>query len=430
VKDTFMQERLLHFIWQNKLFNTKELKTVKGNEVQILDFGKYNKDGGPDFWNAKVKIDEVILVGNIELHIYASDWKRHKHQYDKKYNNVILHVVYFNDDETLQLPTVQLNGRIPVILLEKYESMMLSRQELICEQMLDVVDNFTLENWKERLVIERLERKSDEILESLKEHNNDWEQTCYQLLAKYFGSHINKEPFENITRLLDYKIVLKHANDNFQVEALLFGVAGFLNKDFVEIYPRELKAEYQFLKQKYRLSQLQEHQWQFLRMRPVSFPTIRLAWFAKVVQQMPLLTKILKMKDEDFFLDDIEVSDYWSQHYVFDKLSKLKSKSIGDDFKSIVKINVVAPILYAYGKCCGEEKYKDKAFDVLYKTTAEVNNKTKKYTNQIWQQNAAFDTQAVIELNDSYCTRKRCLECAIGYKILRNSNNELLANNC
>ena len=425
-----MQERLLHFIWQNKLFNTKELKTVNGNEVQIFDFGKYNKDGGPDFWNAKVKIDDVILVGNIELHIYASDWKRHKHQHDKKYNNVILHVVYFNDDETLQLPTIQLNGRIPVILLEKYESMMLSKQELICENLLDAVDSFTLENWKERLMIERLERKSDEILVSLKEYNNDWEQTCYRLLAKYFGSHINKEPFETITRLLDYKIILKHANDIFQVEALLFGVAGFLNKDFVEIYPRELKAEYQFLKQKYKLSQLQEHQWQFLRMRPVSFPTIRLAWFAKVVQQMPLLTKILKTDNADFFLDNMEVSDYWSQHYVFDKLSKLKSKSIGDDFKSIIKINVAAPVLYAYGKCCGEEKYKDKAFEVLYQTNSEENFKTKKHTNQVWQKNTSFDSQAIIELNDNYCAGKRCLECAIGYKILRSGNKEHLVNNC
>ncbi|MBK9330466.1 MAG: DUF2851 family protein [Sphingobacteriales bacterium] len=196
------------------------------------------------------------------------------------------------------------------------------------------------------------------------------------------------------------------------------------------MYPRELKAEYQFLKQNIGYHNCRNTSGSFCVCDRFHFQQSDWPGLQKVVQQMPLLTKILKMKDEDFFLEDIEVSDYWSQHYVFDKLSKLKSKSIGDDFKSIVKINVVAPILYAYGKCCGEEKYKDKAFDVLYKTTAEVNNKTKKYTNQIWQQNAAFDTQAVIELNDSYCTGKRCLECAIGYKILRNSNNELLANNC
>jgi len=424
-----MQERLLHFIWQNKLFNTKELKTVNGKEIQILDFGKYNKDGGPDFWNAKVKIEDVILVGNIELHIYASDWKRHKHQYDRKYNNVILHVVYFNDDEALQLPTIQLNGRIPVILLEKYESMMLSKQELICEHMLDGIDSFTLENWKERLVIERMERKSAEILENLKLNNNDWEQTCYQLLGKYFGSHINKEPFELLTRFLDYKILLKHKEDVFQLEALLFGVAGFLNKDFVEIYPRELKQEYEFLKHKYDLKQIQEHHWQFLRIRPVSFPTIRIAWFAKVMQQMPLLNTILESKEENHFLDNIEVSEYWNEHYVLDKLSKHKSKTLGEDFKSILKINVFAPVLFAYGKYRNDDSYTDKAFQLLYQIHGESNTKTKVFESTKFKHENAFDTQAMIELYDNYCTRKRCLECAIGHKILRTNNPELIANN-
>jgi len=287
-----MQERLLHFIWQNKLFNTKDLKTLNGSELQILDFGKYNTDGGPDFWNAKIKIDDVILIGNIELHIHASDWKLHKHEQDKKYNNVILHVIYFNDEPVSNLPSLELNGRIPAVLLDKYEDMMLSQKDLICENLFDTIDEFTFENWKERLVIERMERKSAEILENLKLNNNDWEQTCYQLLGKYFGSHINKEPFELLTRFLDYKILLKHKEDVFQLEALLFGVAGFLNKDFVEIYPRELKQEYEFLKHKYDLKQIQEHHWQFLRIRPVSFPTIRIAWFAKVMQQMPLLNTI------------------------------------------------------------------------------------------------------------------------------------------
>lgn len=424
-----MQERLLHFIWQNKLFNTKELKTLNGSELQILDFGKYNTDGGPDFWNAKIKIDDIILIGNIELHIYASDWKLHKHEQDKKYNNVILHVVFFNDESVLNLPTLELNGRIPAVLLDKYEAMMLSQKALICENLFDTIDEFTLENWKERLVIERMERKSAEILEYLKLNNNDWEQTCYQLLGKYFGSHINKEPFELMTRFLDYKILLKHKKDVFQLEALLFGVAGFLNKDFVEIYPRELKQEYEFLKHKYDLKQIQEHHWQFLRIRPVSFPTIRIAWFAKVMQQMPLLNTILESKEENHFLDNIEVSEYWNEHYVLDKLSKHKSKTIGEDFKSILKINVFAPVLFAYGKYRNDDSYTDKAFQLLYQIHGESNTKTKIFESTKFKHENAFDTQAMIELYDNYCTRKRCLECAIGHKILRTNNPELIANN-
>ena len=424
-----MQERLLHFIWQNKLFNTKDLKTLNGSELQILDFGKYNTDGGPDFWNAKIKIDDVILIGNIELHIHASDWKLHKHEQDKKYNNVILHVIYFNDEPVSNLPSLELNGRIPAVLLDKYEDMMLSQKDLICENLFDTIDEFTFENWKERLVIERMERKSAEILENLKLNNNDWEQTCYQLLGKYFGSHINKEPFELLTRFLNYKILLKHKEDVFQLEALLFGVAGFLNKDFVEIYPRELKQEYEFLKHKYDLKQIQEHHWQFLRIRPVSFPTIRIAWFAKVMQQMPLLNTILESKEENHFLDNIEVSEYWNEHYVLDKLSKHKSKTLGEDFKSILKINVFAPVLFAYGKHRNDDSYTDKAFQLLYQIHGESNTKTKIFESTKFKHENAFDTQAMIELYDNYCTRKRCLECAIGHKILRTNNPELIANN-
>ena len=274
-----------------------------------------------------------------------------------------------------------------------------------------------------------MERRSDEILENLKLNNNDWEQTCYQLLGKYFGSHINKEPFELLTHFLDYKILLKHKDDVFQLEALLFGVAGFLNKDFVEIYPRELKQEYLFLKHKYELKRLQEHHWQFLRIRPVSFPTIRIAWFAKVIQQMPLLNSILETNGESNFLENIDVSEYWNEHYVLDKLSKHKSKTLGEEFKSILKINVFAPILYAYAKFSGEEKYADKAFELLYKTSNEINTKTKIFEATNWQQRHAFDTQAMIELHDSYCTHKRCLECSIGHKILRTNNMDVLANN-
>lgn len=424
-----MKERLLHFIWQNKLFNTKELKTTNGNEIQILDFGKCNKDGGPDFWNAKIKMDDIILIGNIELHVYASDWKLHKHAQNKKYNNVILHVVYFNDAFIPNLTTLELNGRIPNLLLEKYEAMMFSKQDLICQNLLSDIDNFTLENWKERLVIERMERKSIEILDNLKVNNNDWEQTCYQLLGKYFGSHINKEPFGLLTHFLDYRILLKHRDNIFQLEALLFGVAGFLNKDFVEVYPRALKQEYGFLKQKYDLKQLQEHHWQFLRIRPVSFPTIRIAWFAKIIQQMPLLSTILESNDEDYFLENIAVSDYWEEHYVLDKLSKHKSKTLGDDFKAILKINVFSPVLYAYGKFSNEEKYIDKAFNLLYKTPGETNTKTKIFEQAGWKQQQAFDTQAMLELHDKYCIHKRCLECSIGHKILRTNNAETSLNN-
>lgn len=427
-KENYMKEQLLHYIWQYKLFNTSELKTTIGNELQIVDFGKYNTDGGPDFWNARIKIDDVILAGNIELHVYASDWKQHGHQEDRKYDNVILHVVYFNDAPLPHLPTLELNGRIPVILLDRYEAMMQSQHTLICGNSINSVDDFVLEHWKERLIIERLERKSEDILFNLAVNGNDWEQTCYQLLGKYFGSHINKEPFEQLARLLDYKLLMKHKTDSFQIEALLFGVAGFLNKDFVEIYPRALKEEYLFLKHKYGLKQMYEHQWQFLRIRPVSFHTIRIAFFAQFIRQMPFLHKIIEEDLFDTIAETMAVSDYWSNHYVFDKMSKLKTKKMGHDFKAVLQINVFIPLLYAYGKYTSSEKFIEKAIDLLRQIPAEQHSKTAVFEEVRLASHYAFDSQAFTELYDNYCSLKRCLQCAIGHKILSNTGSKISAN--
>lgn len=420
-----MQEQLLQFIWQYKLFNTKSLITTNGQTIEILDNGKINKNGGPDFFNAKIKIDEIILAGNIEIHINASAWKLHKHHLDKKYNNVILHVVYNNDETVEHLPTLELNGRISRTLLVKYEQLQQSTATVICKKLLGAVDDFTIEKWKERILVERLEKKSKEILINLKKNNNDWEQTTYQLLGKYFGSHINKEPFEQLTQLLDYKILLKHQDNLLQLEALIFGVAGLLNKDFIDDYPRILKREFTFLKQKYNLITLQEHQWQFLRIRPISFPTIRLAWFAKVIQSFPIMHKLLNQQID--FLNEIYVSKYWTTHYMFDKWSNTRDKIIGTDFKMTLMINVVVPLIFAYGKFIDDVKYTDQSLDILMNMKCENNSKIQLYDKTKWQINTAFDTQVLLELHDNYCVHKRCMECAIGNKILRTNEQPVFA---
>lgn len=413
-----MKERLLHFIWQHKLFNIRDLLTEDGNSLQIINFGKINNDGGPDFFNATIKIDNIVLVGNIELHVYASDWILHKHNNDKKYKNVILHVVYFNDVAIPNIPTLVLNGLIPPILIERYSSMLLSKQLLICKPMLSDIDEFSLLKWKERLLIERLERKSAIILHNLNNLNNDWEQVCYRLLGKYFGSHINNDNFERLTQYLDCKILSKHANDITQLEAMIFGVAGFLNADFVDEYPLMLKREYLFLKHKYKLQEVETHSWQFLRIRPISFPTIRLAWFAQLMQKLPLFQLILSENIKFDFMDNIQTSVYWETHYTFDKISSKKNKHIGNDFKSMLCVNVIAPLVYAYGKWIGDEKWTHHSIQILMSVAAEQNSKTKHFFEAGLKQYSAYDSQAFIELQDNYCTQKRCLDCSIGYTIL------------
>ncbi len=421
-----MKEQLFHFIWQHKLYNTKELTTTDGSQLQILEVGKHNKDGGPDFLQAKIKIDDVVLLGNIELHIHTSDWKLHNHTDDKKYQNVILHVVFFNDGEDeMNLPTLELNGRISPILLDKYERLQISKQDLICKNMLHEIDDFTIESWKERLIAERLERKSNLILDDLKQNGNDWEKTLYHLIGKYFGSHINFYAFELLVNHIDYKILLKHQQNIFQLEALLFGVAGFLNKDFVEIYPRALKQEFQFLKHKYNLKEMQEYHWQFLRIRPSSFPTIRIALFAQLIQKMPLFSMVLEEKNIENILNKIEVSEYWKSHYVLDKLSKYRNKSLGEDFKQMLQINVFSPVLFGYAKQYNDIDLAEHAIDLLHKNYAEYNVKTEHFSSTKIQLKTSYDSQAMLELYDNYCVKKRCLECCIGNKILRKTTSTI-----
>jgi hypothetical protein len=303
-----------------------------------------------------------------------------------------------------------------------------NQEVLICKKLLQEADNFTVENWQERLVIERLERKSNEILSLFKRNNNDWEKVCYQLLGKYFGSHINQHPFELLTQLLDYKILLKHLDNGFQIEALLFGVAGFLNKDFVEIYPRNLKQEYICLKHKYNLKEVDGHLWQWLRLRPISFPTIRLAWFAVFLQQFPFLQNILHNKKTHQMLDKIDVTVYWNHHYLFDKQSKFTYKKIGNEFKTILKVNVFAPVLFAYGRYTDNMVFIDNAIDLLLNTAPEHNSKMKVFDEINWKINSAFHTQALLEQHDNYCIKKRCLECGIGHRILRKQNDTDFSN--
>lgn len=423
-----MKEQLLQYIWQNKLFNFLDLKTTDECAIQLLDVGKINTNGGPDFLNAKIKIDDILLIGNIELHVQASDWKLHRHTTDQKYNNVILHVVFINDWQHPSIPTLELNSRIPRLLLDKYESMRQSKQVLPCKHILSEIDTITLSKWKERLVIERLERKSNEILYTLSKNQNDWEQTCYQLLGRYFGSHINNDIFEKLTQRLDFKTILKHQNNLLQIETLLFGTAGFLNKDFVDIYPRTLKQEYAFLKHKYALQPLNELDWQFLRIRPISFPTIRLAWFAQIMQQMPFFQKIIETKDFITLFANLQPSTYWETHYTFDKFSVCKPKPFGTSFQSILLINVVAPILYAYGKYTDTEKHIERALDCLAQADCEENTKIASYEKKLWQKYSAFDSQALLELSTNYCVQHRCLECAVGHAILSKSPQTVLEN--
>lgn len=425
-----MTERLLQFIWQFQYFNRNELTTAEAEKVQIIFPGQYNNDQGPDFLNAKIKIQKTTWIGNIELHLKTSDWKRHRHEKDKNYNNVILHVVWENDTEENSIPVFELKSRVPKILLQRYEELMNASGFIPCEKNIHSIREIVWKSWKERLLAERLLRKAAIAETFLKQNNYHWEETFWWLLARNFGIKVNADAFEAMAKSISTTILAKHKNQIHQLEALLLGQAGLLDKNpdsyrDKDDYPLLLQREYTFLKKKHSLKPIHQPV-HFLRMRPGNFPTIRLAQLAMLIQgSAHLFSKIkeagsVKLVRKWF---DVVANDYWHYHYRFDESSPFKKKKLGDTMIDNIIINTVCPVLFAYGNYHDENKYKEKALKWLEETAAESNSITKGFQQLDIENKNAFDSQALIELKNEYCNKKKCLDCAVGNAILKASPN-------
>ena len=417
-----MTERLLQFIWQLQYFNTTALTTIEGDILQVLHPGTYNTNQGPDFLDAKIKIGNTLWAGSIELHLTDSDWKNHKHSSDKNYNNVILHVVW-QQDADLKLPfqTLVLEDRVSKLLLKKYDALMKEEGFIPCEKIIHHAAAITWISWKERLLVERLQQKSQTVLDYLKQNNNHWEESFWWMLAKNFGATVNSSAFEKIAQSLPVHILAKHKNQIHQTEALLFGQAGLLDEDYTEDYPKLLKREYQFLKNKYKLIKVEAPLY-FLRMRPANFPTVRLAQLAMLVHtSLHLFTAIKEARPvkEIKMLLKVTANDYWHYHYVFDEPATFKKKTLGEQMINNIVINTVSVMLFAYGLYHNESSYKDKALQWLEDIAAEKNNITRGFIQLDADCKTAFDSQALVQLKNNYCNKKRCLECAIGNKLLK-----------
>jgi len=417
-----MTERLLQFIWQLQYFNTTALTTLEGDTLQVIHPGMYNTNQGPDFSDAKIRIHNTIWAGSIELHVAASDWKNHNHGSDKNYNNVILHVVW-QQDTVLQLPfpTLVLEDKVSKLLLKKYDALMKEEGFIPCEKIIHRAPAITWVSWKERLLVERLQQKSQTALDYLQQNNNHWEATFWWMLAKNFGATVNSSAFEKIARSIPINILAKHKNNIHQTEALLFGQAGLLEKDFTEAYPTLLQREYRFLKNKYQLGNVQAPLY-FLRMRPANFPSVRLAQLAMLVHTSLHLFAAIKEAQtvkEIKTLLKVTANDYWHYHYVFDEPAAFKKKTLGGQMIGNLLVNTVTVMLFTWGLYHNESRYKDKALQWLEETAAEKNSITNGFKQTGISINSAFDSQALIQLKNNYCSKKRCLECAIGNKLLK-----------
>jgi len=415
-------ERLLQFIWQFQYFNKSELTTSAGENIQIIFPGQFNFNQGPDFSDAKIRIGNETWAGNVELHFKTSDWNKHQHHKDANYNNVILHVVW-EDDEAgpANVPTFQLKDRISKILLERYEELMNAGGFIACGNSIYDVRDITWKSWKERLLVERLIRKSEAVTNYLQQSNFHWEETFWWLLARNFGITVNADSFEAMARSIPLTILARHKNQIHQLEALLLGQSGLLKGKFDEDYPTMLQKEYQFYKNKYDLKPVHSPVF-FLRMRPGNFPSIRLAQLAMLVHESAhLFSKIKEAASvaevKKWF--DVTANDYWHYHYKFDEASAFKKKKLGAAMIDNIIINTIAPMLFAYGSYHNENNWKQKALQWLEETSAEINSITKSFQQLGIENKNAFDSQALIELKNEYCNKKRCLDCAVGNALLK-----------
>ena len=418
-----MTERLLQFIWQFQYFNKGELATLQGESLLVIFPGHYNTNQGPDFLEAKIRIGSTTWAGNIELHFKTSDWEKHNHHRDDNYNNVILHVVWEDDvSNENSIPVLELRERVSKILLQRYDEWMKAISFIPCESGIHLVKDITWKSWKERLLAERLIKKSKIVEKYLRQSNYHWEEVFWWLLARNFGMKVNADAFEAMARSVPINILAKHKQQIHQLESLLIGQAALLNsKKFTEDYPRLLQKEYSFLQNKYNLKPIHVPV-HFLRMRPGNFPTIRLAQLAMLVQSSAHLFSKIKeatsVKEIKKWFN-VTANDYWHYHYRFDEASSFKKKKLGDAMIDNIIINTVCPVLFAYGNYQDENKYKDKALKWLEQTLAESNSITKGFLKLNIENKNAYDSQALIELKNEYCNKKRCLECGVGNYLLK-----------
>ena len=422
-----MNEDFLHYVWLYKMFSKVDFKTTGNEHLSIIKSGLHNKNAGPDFLNAQLKIDGQTWIGNVEIHLKASDWYLHNHEKDLNYDAVILHVVWENDVDIYMknnkpIPTLVLKNFIDETVLNKYKNLFLAPTTwLPCKNAISTVDKFIFNNWKERLFFDRLERKSEEINTLLQQENNNFEAVLFQLLIKNFGLKVNGNSFLRLAKSIDYSVIKKlsfHAN---QLAALLFGQAGFLEEETEDEYQKELRKEYDYLKHKFKLNHIPKNEFSFFRMRPNNFPTIRIAQLVALFHKhQNLFSKLIAIDNlEEFYeLFTVVVNPFWQTHYNFESISKKSPKKITTSFVDLLIINTIIPLKFLFQKSRGEV-HEEFFLVLLKKMKPEKNSIISKFSEIGVSSKNAFDTQALLELKNNYCAPKRCLECAIGNTILK-----------
>jgi hypothetical protein len=415
-------------VWQYKLYNPIGLKTTDGETIDVIDAGILNHDAGPDFFNAKIKINGKLWAGMVEIHEKASDWKLHGHQTDKAYEGVVLHVV---GEDNMKIK--RMNGQfIPQMVMEVPESMKNRIQSLsenggriACGKYISDIHRLHIISWIEALTAERLQRKTSDLNALLEQYSYDWNEVFYISLCRSFGFGINNDALERMARSLPFSCILKHRYEHKQIEAMMFGQAGALEEEKPDEYYTMLKKEYSFLRSKFDLKQISSLSFKHLRTRPANFPYMRIAQIAAIfTKHTSLFSAMMEAENVEKIREllSVEPSVYWKTHYHFDNASPEKDKRITPNSADIIVINTIVPMMMAYGKRKGERKYCDKALTLLQSIAPEKNSIVKAFDSMGIKSASAADSQALIQLKREYCEKKKCLYCRIGYQLLKNNN--------
>lgn len=416
----------MQYVWKHRLWRSEDMVTNTGKKVRVVDPGLINTDAGPDFFNAKIEIDGHMWVGNVEMHYRATDWKRHRHDSDKAYDSVILHVVAKDD-----APVRRTNGElIPQLVLEvspqfnaDYASLVGATIEVPCAEKIKQVPHLTIVEWVEGLAFERLHGKVERIHQLLDSFNGSWEDVCYVTLARNFGFGINNDAFERLARRTPLRLLGKHSDSVLQIEALLFGQAGMLDaqKPGMDSYYNQLCTEYAFLSNKFQLTPMEKESWKLFRIRPQNFPYRRIAMLAQFIEGgFRMMNRILEAEGEKEMraLFEVELSGYWTKHYTFGKPNERATATLSRSSIDIILINTVAPLLYAYGELTGNYEMTDKAIKLLEDLRAESNSIVSHFVAYGIDCPDALTSQALVQLKREYCDARKCIYCKIGHHLL------------
>lgn len=420
-----MNESLLQYIWKNSLFRPGQLVSTEREPVMVIYPGMHNHNAGPDFLEAKIKIGNTFWAGNVELHMRTSDWHKHKHDSNPDYQNIILHVVY-EDDEPLggaSFSTLELKDHIEEAVIQRYHKLMSLDKTVPCATQLNSIPELVWNTWLDRMLAERWEQRLDEWHLLWLQAGNDWRTLLYYRLAANFGFHVNRDAFLELALSIPLNILVKHRNNLMQTEALLFGQSGLLQSGSQDTYMQELEKEYHFLRRKYQLTPMVAHRWKFLRLRPYNFPTIRIAQFAMLVHQsLELFAQLMEIKKAKDLLPllDIHASPYWDNHYRFGEFTEDKQvKHLGKDAVFNIMINTVAPMQYLYARLQGKSALHENSLNLLQSIKAEHNKITRAWKDAGVTAKDAAQSQALLQLFNEYCNTKNCLNCAIGNRLVR-----------